>query len=216
MPIPASMICSSCTPASSSRRTARHPPPISSYFPHSAGSSPISLARRDSSWTATGTRRCGLSACPICRSPRLTYRFVQNGKPDRITLQATNPEDADKFAKAMGNNVENFAFVDYDGQVTVGFAEPANTTTTVFAGYNRVAANDLLTAMDSGAACSAALAGALKHAASPLVHCGDARWSPVAMLRGQSPPPWGIRRGGERSSRRVVAHHHGRRPRRTC
>lgn len=45
----------------------------------------------------------------------------------------------------MGNNVENFAFVDYEGQVTVGFAEPANTTTTVFAGYNRIAANDLLT-----------------------------------------------------------------------
>ena len=75
----------------------------------------------------------------------LTYRFVQNGKPDRITLQADNPQDADKFAKAMGNTVENFAFVDYENQVTVGFAEPANTTTTVFAGYNRVAANDLLT-----------------------------------------------------------------------
>ena len=45
----------------------------------------------------------------------------------------------------MGNNVENFAFVDYEGQVTVGFAEPANTTTTVFARYNRIAANDLLT-----------------------------------------------------------------------
>jgi hypothetical protein len=45
----------------------------------------------------------------------------------------------------MGNSVENFAFVDYEGQVTVGFAEPANTTTTVFAGYNRIAANDLLT-----------------------------------------------------------------------
>jgi hypothetical protein len=75
----------------------------------------------------------------------LTYRFVQNGKPDRITVQADNPQDADKFAKAMGNTVENFAFVDYENQVTVGFAEPANTTTTVFAGYNRVAANDLLT-----------------------------------------------------------------------
>jgi hypothetical protein len=75
----------------------------------------------------------------------LTYRTVQNDKPERITLQAANPEDADKFAKAMGNNVENFAFVDYEGQVTVGFAEPANTTTTVFAGYNRIAANDLLT-----------------------------------------------------------------------
>ena len=79
----------------------------------------------------------------------LTYRFVQNGKPDRITLQAANPEDADKFAKAMGNTVENFAFVDYEDQVTVGFAEPANTTTTVFAGYNRVAANDLLTLTQS-------------------------------------------------------------------
>jgi len=75
----------------------------------------------------------------------LTYRAVQNDKPERITLQAANPDDADKFAKAMGISVENFAFVDYDGQVTVGFAEPANTTTTVFAGYNRVAANDLLT-----------------------------------------------------------------------
>jgi hypothetical protein len=75
----------------------------------------------------------------------LTYRTVQDGKPDRITLQAANPGDADKFAKAMGNSVENFAFVDYESQVTVGFAEPANTTTTVFAGYNRIAANDLLT-----------------------------------------------------------------------
>jgi len=75
----------------------------------------------------------------------LTYRYVQNEKPERITLQAANPEDADKFAKAMGNNVENFAFVDYEGQVTVGFTEPANSTTTVFAGYNRIAANDLLT-----------------------------------------------------------------------
>ena len=44
----------------------------------------------------------------------------------------------------MGNNLENFAFADYENQVTVGFAEPANTTTTVFAGYTCVAANDVL------------------------------------------------------------------------
>ncbi|MGO8937437.1 MAG: hypothetical protein ACLQLO_10010 [Mycobacterium sp.] len=45
----------------------------------------------------------------------LTYRTVQNDKPDRITLQATDQGDAEKFAKAMGNNVENFAFVDSRG-----------------------------------------------------------------------------------------------------
>lgn len=75
----------------------------------------------------------------------LTYRFVQDRKPERITLQAANPDDADKFAKAMEESVEHFAFVDYDGEVTVGFTQPANITTTVFAGYDRIAANDLLT-----------------------------------------------------------------------
>jgi hypothetical protein len=45
----------------------------------------------------------------------------------------------------MGASLDRFALFEYDGQVTIGFAAPPNTTSTVFAGYNRIAANDVLT-----------------------------------------------------------------------
>jgi hypothetical protein len=75
----------------------------------------------------------------------LTYRIVDSGGPQRITFQATSPGDADKFARAMGGSLEHFALFEYNGQVTIGFAAPAGTTTTIFAGYNRIAVNDIIT-----------------------------------------------------------------------
>jgi hypothetical protein len=75
----------------------------------------------------------------------LTYRIVDTDGPKRIIFQAASPGDADKFAKAMGASLDRFALFEYDGQVTIGFAAPPNTTSTVFAGYNRIAANDVLT-----------------------------------------------------------------------
>nr|WP_018601145.1 hypothetical protein [Mycobacterium sp. 155] len=75
----------------------------------------------------------------------LTYRTEESNGPRRITLHPVNPDDAAKFQQAIGIRLENFAFFEYDGQVTVGVAQPANTTRSFFAGYNRMAANDLVT-----------------------------------------------------------------------
>ena len=74
----------------------------------------------------------------------LTYRIVDNDGPRRIVFQASNPDDADKFAQAI-DTLDTFALYEYDGQVVVGLAQPANTTNTYFAGYNQTAANDLVT-----------------------------------------------------------------------
>jgi hypothetical protein len=43
--------------------------------------------------------------------------------------------------KTSNRRLENFAFFEYNGQVTIGLAHPAATD---FAGYNRTGANDLL------------------------------------------------------------------------
>jgi hypothetical protein len=75
----------------------------------------------------------------------LTYSITSNDGPPRITLRASNSGDAEKFGQAMGITLQSFALFEYDNQVTVGVAKPANTTTTAFAGYNQVAVNDLLT-----------------------------------------------------------------------
>ncbi|SOJ54567.1 hypothetical protein MSIMFB_02057 [Mycobacterium simulans] len=75
----------------------------------------------------------------------LTYRIAETDGPKRITFQASTPDDADKFGKAIGITLDRFALFEYDGLVTIGFAEPANSTTTTIGGYNRIAANDLLT-----------------------------------------------------------------------
>jgi hypothetical protein len=75
----------------------------------------------------------------------LTYRIVDTDGPKRITFQAANPDDADRFTKAMGASMDRFALFEYDGQVTIGYAAPPNITHTVFAGYNRIAANGVLT-----------------------------------------------------------------------
>jgi hypothetical protein len=74
----------------------------------------------------------------------LTYRIVDSD-PKRIIFEAKDPGDADRFSKAMSASLDRFALFEYDGQVTIGYAAPSNTTHTVFAGYNRVAANDVLT-----------------------------------------------------------------------
>ncbi|WP_156746248.1 hypothetical protein [Mycobacterium sp. 1423905.2] len=73
----------------------------------------------------------------------LTYRVVESGGLKRITLRATDEEDAETFRQAMGISDENFVMVEYNGQVRIGVAEPGNDTTTV-AAYNRIAVNDVL------------------------------------------------------------------------
>ncbi|WP_431236154.1 hypothetical protein ACQ856_29040 (plasmid) [Mycolicibacterium psychrotolerans] len=74
----------------------------------------------------------------------LTYRIVDNNGPRRMVFEAANSGDADKFTQAI-DAVNTFALYEYNGQVVVGMAQPANTTSTYFAGYNQVAANDLVT-----------------------------------------------------------------------
>lgn len=73
-----------------------------------------------------------------------TYRIVGNDGPKRIVFDAASPGDADKFTQAI-DTLKTFALYEYNGQVVVGMAQPANTTSTYFAGYNQVAANDLVT-----------------------------------------------------------------------
>jgi hypothetical protein len=73
-----------------------------------------------------------------------TYRIVDNDGPKRMVFHAANPGDADKFTQAI-DTLKTFALYEYHGQVVVGLAQPANTTSTYFAGYNQVAANDLVT-----------------------------------------------------------------------
>lgn len=73
-----------------------------------------------------------------------TYRIVDNEGPRRIVFDAADPADADKFTQAI-DTLKTFALYEYNGQVVVGMAQPANTTSTHFAGYNQVAANDLVT-----------------------------------------------------------------------
>jgi hypothetical protein len=74
-----------------------------------------------------------------------TYRMVDTGGPTRITFQAANSGDAKTFGRATGISVDNFAFFEYDGQVAVGISQPANRSVSLFAGYDHIAANDLLT-----------------------------------------------------------------------
>lgn len=62
----------------------------------------------------------------------------------RITLQAANYGDAAKFTQAMLIPLKHFAVFECNNQVTIGYATPANTTSDSAAGYNRVAANDIL------------------------------------------------------------------------
>jgi hypothetical protein len=74
----------------------------------------------------------------------LTYRFVKDDDPHRITLQAAHTDDDMKFSRAFGIDLKTFALYEYDGEVTLGNARPAYNTATEFAGYNRIAINDLL------------------------------------------------------------------------
>jgi hypothetical protein len=75
----------------------------------------------------------------------LTYRVVNDDDPHRITLQAAHPDDEKKFAQAFGMELKTFALYEYNDEVTIGNARPSYNTTTEFAGYNRIAINDLLT-----------------------------------------------------------------------
>jgi hypothetical protein len=75
----------------------------------------------------------------------LTYRIINGDGPPRITLQAAHSDDAEKFGQAFGIDLKTFAFFEYDGQVTMGNCRPPYTTSHEFAGYNRIAINDLLT-----------------------------------------------------------------------
>ncbi|CAN5498400.1 hypothetical protein BH09ACT7_BH09ACT7_47470 [soil metagenome] len=74
-----------------------------------------------------------------------TYRVIDTDGPRRIVFAAANPNDAKQFGRATGIGVDNFAFFEYDGQVTVGVAQSANKTASLFAGYDRIAVDDLLT-----------------------------------------------------------------------
>jgi hypothetical protein len=75
----------------------------------------------------------------------LTYRLVNSDGPPRITFAANNADDAEKFSQAVGIPLDSFAFYEYGGQVTIGRFQPADSTSSAFAGYNKIAANDLLT-----------------------------------------------------------------------
>jgi hypothetical protein len=75
----------------------------------------------------------------------LTYRLVKDDDPHHITLQAAHSDDEKKFGQAFGIDLKTFALYEYNGEVTLGAARPAYNTTTEFAGYNRIAVNDLLT-----------------------------------------------------------------------
>jgi hypothetical protein len=74
----------------------------------------------------------------------LTYRLIKDDTPPRITLQAAHPDDEKKFGQAFAVDLKTFALYEYNGHVTIGSARPPYTTTTEFAGYNRIAINDLL------------------------------------------------------------------------
>jgi hypothetical protein len=74
----------------------------------------------------------------------LTYRFATDDDPHKITLQAAHTDDDKKFSQAFGMDLKTLALYEYDGEVTLGNARPAYNTTTEFAGYNRIAINDLL------------------------------------------------------------------------
>lgn len=74
----------------------------------------------------------------------LTYRVNHDSNPAYITLQAAHPEDEKKFAEAFGAQLKSFALFEYNGEVTIGNATPAYTTTTNFAGFNRIAVDDVL------------------------------------------------------------------------
>lgn len=75
----------------------------------------------------------------------LTYRVVTDDNPHLIRLQAAHPDDEQKFAQAFGFTLKNFACFEYNGEVTIGNARPSYNTTSEFAGFNRIAINDLLT-----------------------------------------------------------------------
>jgi hypothetical protein len=75
----------------------------------------------------------------------LTYQLSHDGDPARITLQAAHPDDEKKFAEVFGIELKSFALFEYNGQVTIGNAQAAYNTTTSFAGFNRIAVNDVLT-----------------------------------------------------------------------
>ena len=74
----------------------------------------------------------------------LTYQLSHDGDPARITLQAAHPDDEKKFSEVFGIELKSFALFEYNGQVTIGNAQAAYNTTTAFAGFNRIAVNDVL------------------------------------------------------------------------
>jgi hypothetical protein len=77
--------------------------------------------------------------------PFATYTYtINNDAPRRITLQAANDGDDKKFTQALGVPLKHFALLEYNNQVTIGYATPANTTSDSAAGYNRIAVNDIL------------------------------------------------------------------------
>jgi hypothetical protein len=75
----------------------------------------------------------------------LTYRKVSADGPPRIIMEATKPGDADKFSEVIGISLKNFAFFETDNHVVAGVAQPGDHSAEFFAGYNRIAINDLLT-----------------------------------------------------------------------
>lgn len=76
----------------------------------------------------------------------LTYTVAEDDGPPRITFAPfDDPTSSERFAKVFGTEMAHFAFYEYDGQVAIGGIQPANSTRTDDALFNRIAINDLLT-----------------------------------------------------------------------
>ncbi|OLP01605.1 hypothetical protein BVU76_14135 [Mycolicibacterium porcinum] len=81
----------------------------------------------------------------------LTYTITEGDGPARITFAPLDDEKSnERFEKAFGSKMANFAFFDYDGKVVVGGIQPAGTTRSDDAVFNRAAVNDLLTQWTPG------------------------------------------------------------------
>ena len=67
------------------------------------------------------------------------FRLVSANEP-RLSTRSPRVRRSARVAV----DLKTFALYEYNGHVTIGSARPPYTTTTEFAGYNRIAINDLL------------------------------------------------------------------------
>ncbi len=76
----------------------------------------------------------------------LKYTITEGDGPTRMTFAPLdNEKSSERFEKAFGSELANFALFEYDGKVAAGGIQPANTTRPDAALFNNVAVNDLLT-----------------------------------------------------------------------